>query len=151
MHGTLSSVRKKERWPVLRADRLKELWNDDRNLSAAVVSMKLSTEFKTKISRSAVLSKVARAGLVGRRQWGVNRGGRNPNGGVTHAVIPWPRHPDASKAFGAPVTVLGLTNETCRWPVGDPKKPDFIFCGAKPFGKFVYCECHARVAYPQIS
>lgn len=39
----------------------------------------------------------------------------------------------------------------CRWPIGDPKMPDFRFCGAeakadgddfKP-----YCEEHCRLAY----
>ena len=152
MHGAIGSVsRQKNRWTEGRSKRLRDLWDDSRNYSAAEVSEILSTEFRASISRNAVLSKIARLDLVGRRLWGINRGGRNRTGKATEKIAPWEPHPDASKAFGASVSLLGLTEATCRWPVGDPLTPEFTFCGAKPFRKFVYCECHARVAYPQIS
>lgn len=151
MHGTIDQVsRRKQRWTEGRSQRLKDLWDDPRNYSAAEVSQILSTEFHAAISRSAVLSKVARLDLVGRKQWGINRGGRNRTGKATHEVLPREPHPDSSKCLGAPVSLLGLNEATCRWPVGDPQKPDFAFCGAKPMRKFVYCECHCGVAYPQM-
>jgi len=45
------------------------------------------------------------------------------------------------------ITLLKLTSETCRWPVGDPLAADFCFCGHAPRENSSYCEFHARVAY----
>lgn len=40
-----------------------------------------------------------------------------------------------------------LTKTMCRWPVGDPKAPDFGFCGKDKVTGLPYCEGHARRAY----
>jgi GcrA cell cycle regulator len=45
------------------------------------------------------------------------------------------------------VTILNLTEQTCKWPVGDPGKPDFFFCGRKSDVGIPYCAFHARLAY----
>lgn len=45
------------------------------------------------------------------------------------------------------VTILSLTESTCKWPVGDPGKPDFFFCGRKSDVGIPYCAFHARIAY----
>ena len=45
------------------------------------------------------------------------------------------------------VTLMGLTPRTCRWPLGDPASPDFLFCGALPAPDCPYCARHARLAY----
>ena len=29
-------------------------------------------------------------------------------------------------------TILELTEDTCRWPIGDPGSTEFFFCGGKP-------------------
>jgi GcrA cell cycle regulator len=49
------------------------------------------------------------------------------------------------------LTLLELTEKTCKWPVGDPATPDFWFCGlpVKP-GK-PYCEAHVAVAFQPMS
>lgn len=41
-----------------------------------------------------------------------------------------------------------LKPHQCKWPIGDPRAPDFIFCGAprKP-GKGSYCAHHHKIAY----
>ncbi len=45
--------------------------------------------------------------------------------------------------------LIDLKNEHCRWPYGEPRKPDFFFCGA-PEADFaigrVYCRFHTRRA-----
>ncbi len=56
-------------------------------------------------------------------------------------------HPDAGKAFGTPRTLLELSDETCRWPVGDPGSPEFMFCGAAPFKAHPYCLAHCLIGY----
>ncbi|WP_075216429.1 GcrA family cell cycle regulator [Mongoliimonas terrestris] len=45
------------------------------------------------------------------------------------------------------VTILNLTEQTCKWPIGDPGRPDFFFCGRKSDSGIPYCAFHARVAY----
>jgi GcrA cell cycle regulator len=45
------------------------------------------------------------------------------------------------------VTILNLTENTCKWPVGDPGRPDFFFCGRKSDSGIPYCAHHARIAY----
>jgi GcrA cell cycle regulator len=49
------------------------------------------------------------------------------------------------------VTILNLTEQTCKWPVGDPGRPDFFFCGRKSDEGIPYCGYHARIAYPPSS
>lgn len=48
------------------------------------------------------------------------------------------------------VSLLELTEKTCKWPIGDPVSSDFHFCGrASDEGK-PYCDFHSRRAYHQI-
>lgn len=46
-----------------------------------------------------------------------------------------------------PATLLQLTDETCRWPIGDPHSADFAFCGAMPAIGHPYCGRHCDMAY----
>ncbi len=48
----------------------------------------------------------------------------------------------------APPTKNPFNGGGCVWPIGQPKEPDFRFCGAEPLvaGK-PYCEWHAKIAY----
>ena len=45
------------------------------------------------------------------------------------------------------LSLMELTERTCKWPIGDPATEDFWFCGlpVKP-GK-PYCEAHVSVAF----
>jgi GcrA cell cycle regulator len=40
-----------------------------------------------------------------------------------------------------------LTERTCKWPVGDPLKEDFHFCGCDSPDSSPYCSYHQRLAY----
>ncbi len=40
-----------------------------------------------------------------------------------------------------------LSERTCKWPVGDPLKDDFHFCGNDSPEASPYCSYHARLAY----
>ena len=49
------------------------------------------------------------------------------------------------------LTLMELTEKTCKWPVGDPATDDFWFCGlAVQTGK-PYCEAHVGVAFQPMS
>ncbi|MBD8553593.1 GcrA family cell cycle regulator [Rhizobium sp. CFBP 8762] len=40
-----------------------------------------------------------------------------------------------------------LTDRTCKWPIGDPLKEEFHFCGNDAPEASPYCSYHARLAY----
>lgn len=48
---------------------------------------------------------------------------------------------------GGNITILHLSDKTCRWPIGDPGAAGFCFCGHGPREGSPYCEYHARLAY----
>jgi GcrA cell cycle regulator len=45
------------------------------------------------------------------------------------------------------ITILHLSDKTCKWPIGDPGTEEFCFCGHNPRDGSPYCEYHARLAY----
>lgn len=45
------------------------------------------------------------------------------------------------------LTLMQLTEHTCKWPVGDPLSEDFYFCGADSGDSGSYCACHAKLAF----
>ncbi len=45
------------------------------------------------------------------------------------------------------VKLVDLKPTSCRWPEGDPKDPDFHFCGKEAVPGKSYCEEHCAVAY----
>ncbi|MBS7541034.1 GcrA family cell cycle regulator [Ancylobacter lacus] len=47
-------------------------------------------------------------------------------------------------------TILDLTEFSCRWPVGDPGKSDFYYCGSRTKTGLPYCAQHARIAYQPV-
>jgi GcrA cell cycle regulator len=45
------------------------------------------------------------------------------------------------------VTILELRDSMCRWPLGDPARPEFGFCGQRAATGLPYCGAHCRIAY----
>jgi GcrA cell cycle regulator len=43
-----------------------------------------------------------------------------------------------------------LTERTCKWPVGDPLKDDFHFCGHESPDASPYCSYHQKMAYQPV-
>ncbi len=43
------------------------------------------------------------------------------------------------------VPLIRLTERTCKWPLGDPLKEDFCFCGNDSPGHLAYCTFHQRL------
>jgi len=43
-------------------------------------------------------------------------------------------------------TLLDLESRDCRWPIGEPKQPDFHFCGDPQLPGHPYCAHHWRMA-----
>ncbi|MDQ0392573.1 GcrA family cell cycle regulator [Labrys monachus] len=48
------------------------------------------------------------------------------------------------------VTIMELREHMCRWPLGDPGREDFRFCGSRVGVQGPYCSHHAAIAYQPI-
>ena len=49
------------------------------------------------------------------------------------------------------LTLMELTERTCKWPIGDPATEDFWFCGLSSVPGKPYCEAHVGVAFQPMS
>lgn len=49
------------------------------------------------------------------------------------------------------LSLMELTERTCKWPVGDPATEDFWFCGLPTQTGKPYCEAHVNVAFQPMS
>jgi GcrA cell cycle regulator len=136
-------------WSEPRITTLRTLWLD--GLSASQIAKQLGG-----VTRNAVIGKVHRLGLGGRGA--PSAPGRAPR--ITSARSPRPRRasaraaprmpqqPRPSMAAPAPapegpglVTDMArLGAHACKWPIGDPKGPNFSFCGRHAAGR--YCAAH---------
>jgi GcrA cell cycle regulator len=49
------------------------------------------------------------------------------------------------------LSLMELTERTCKWPIGDPATDDFWFCGLPSVAGKPYCEAHVGVAFQPMS
>ncbi len=135
-------------WDSARVDLLKQLWAD--GLSASQIAEKLG-----EVTRNAVIGKVHRLGLSGRRQ-PRRTSPRRDRAGRVEMRKPAPRAPrytvTPERLPPAPaalmLSVAQLAAETCHWPFGDPLLPGFGFCGVRTApGHRPYCAHHAAIAF----
>ena len=49
------------------------------------------------------------------------------------------------------LSLMQLTERTCKWPVGDPATDDFWFCGLPTVPGKPYCDTHVAVAFQPMS
>lgn len=130
-------------WPEAKAEQLRVLWADGKS-SAAQIGAQLG------MGRNAILGKVHRMKLP---SYAINRSGpsqaeqrrarREQWAGQTvgDAITDLP--PDESPCA---VTILGLTDDACRWPIGIPSAL-MTYCGAERFKGLPYCSRHACLAF----
>jgi GcrA cell cycle regulator len=149
-------------WTDERVETLKKLWTD--GLSASQIAAELGG-----ITRNAVIGKVHRLGLAGRAKspssaaprprkarphphmLRVSRPATRGNTALAHVfdleIEAEPQFVDNVIPMGQRRSLLELTEETCRWPIGDPGHADFFFCGGQTLTSLPYCAYHSRVAY----
>jgi GcrA cell cycle regulator len=134
-------------WTDERVDQLKSLWAE--GLSASQIARVLGG-----VTRNAVISKVHRLGLAGRATTVRTKPQRISltrcplSYGPPLMPADWIAEPEPALAEdGAFMSVLTISDRTCRWPIGDPCDSDFHYCGRKPKEGKPYCEIHARRAY----
>ncbi len=49
------------------------------------------------------------------------------------------------------ISLMELTERTCKWPIGDPATENFWFCGLPVQAGKPYCEAHVGVAFQPMS
>ena len=155
-------------WTDERVEMLKKLWSD--GLSASQIAAELGG-----VTRNAVIGKVHRLGLSGRakspgspstiRPKRISRGGGystrisrkqkalvNSGHKISGAAY-LAENPVIDLVAPEPLklTLVQLTERTCKWPIGDPAEEDFHFCGHGCDENGPYCSYHARLAYQPIA
>jgi GcrA cell cycle regulator len=149
-------------WTDERVESLKKMWTD--GMSASRIAAELGG-----VTRNAVIGKVHRLGLSGRAKSPSSAAPR-PRKARSHSHLlrvsrpsirgntalaqayeldfePEPELVDNIIPLGQRRTILELTEETCRWPIGDPGSVEFFFCGGQTVSGLPYCSYHSRVAY----
>jgi GcrA cell cycle regulator len=139
-------------WTPERIEALTCLWND--GLPANQIAAKLG-----QVTRNAVIGKVHRLGLPGRKTTSRpprrtsprrNRAGRVSMRKPAPLLRSYPAAPDdlPPALAAAMLSVAQLTDATCHWPIGDPHGPGFGFCGARnAAGRQPYCAAHQRIGH----
>lgn len=131
-------------WSNDQIEFLKKLW-DDQSLSCRVIAGEINSQFGTSYSRNSVISKIHRLGLPMRiaRRHPVT-GDRLLNNERKRQAVTYRRRQSKPRLFlvvppeivdleipvGQRKTFQQLDNCHCRWPVGEPDKLGFFFCGA---------------------
>lgn len=118
-------------WTPENVEKLKELWAV--GLSITQIGHRLG------ITRNAVVGKAHRIGLSRRAAVMAKRAAPAASGAAA---------PAASAAMAPAGRIEAVTgNLPCKWPIGDPKSPDFHFCGAAALLNRPYCGAHCAEAY----
>ena len=135
-------------WSEPRITTLRTLWLD--GLSASQIAKQLGG-----VTRNAVIGKVHRLGLSGRgapsapgrtARISPPRPARPRRAVVRPSRVMAPPRPPVAASVTVPegpglVTDMArLAVHACKWPIGDPKSPDFSFCGRHADGR--YCVAH---------
>lgn len=135
-------------WTDDRIALLKKLWAEGR--TAAEIAKAIGGE----ITRNAVIGKAHRLKLASRSS-PITETERAAPAKVKKPAntqkVPAPRV-RAMPAAPVHINVKGikmvdLKERMCRFPLGDPKDPDFKFCGCTSAPGLPYCADHARIAY----
>jgi GcrA cell cycle regulator len=160
-------------WTDERVERLKTLWSE--GLSASQIAAELGGVTRNAVigkvhrlglsGRAKPQAQAARPAQAARHKPAApNRPAQSParparpitignvalkaDASPDEAPLPAPiRAADVEPLQFERVTILHLTEQTCKWPIGDPGRPDFFFCGRKSDSGVPYCAYHSRIAY----
>jgi GcrA cell cycle regulator len=139
-------------WTLDREDLLKKLHGE--GLSASQIATRITaTGFEC--TRNAVIGKANRMGLTGdgkprrkpKAQKPPHYGEQRKSAKLFLEAEPFTPGPELIVPENERRGIDGLTQEQCRWPIGDPQEKDFHFCNGSKFAGLPYCAHHAQRAY----
>lgn len=120
-------------WTDEKIEKLKKLWG--KGLTAS----QIAAEIGDGITRNAVIGKAHRLKLPSRP---------SPVKGAATPKVEKPEEPKKETPVEAKRTsLLELTEQTCKWPIGHPGDPDFYFCGKPSRPGVPYCREHCKMAF----
>jgi len=125
-------------WTDELIEQLKALWAE--GLTTGDIGKKLG------ISKNAVVGKAHRLGLKGRPS-PIKREASGSDSTSPETPAAKPRAKAKAVEPKKIKSLVDLSAHTCRWPIGDPKEPNFHFCGANAMAGKPYCAEHAAIAY----
>ena len=138
-------------WTEERIAQLRSLW--EQGLSASQIGLRIAK------TRSAVLGKVHRLALPTRPPPTKPHQATKAPAAAPRQVPPRqapkrqrpPRTttpiPDAQALPAASEPPRQVAGDGCAWPIGEPRRPGFRFCGAERQPGRSYCAGHVRIAY----
>ncbi|GGC70557.1 GcrA family cell cycle regulator [Chelatococcus reniformis] len=145
-------------WTDERVGRLVRMW------SAGFSARQIADDMGD-VTRNAVLGRVHRMGLkspkppraaaatAAKRKRAAPTATAKPFPQTAHPR-PFPQHPRPAPICepvqpppAGGVTIMDLTPNICRWPFGEPRQPDFRFCGGGTRQGVPYCRDHMLAAY----
>jgi hypothetical protein len=144
-------------WNMEKTQVVQELWPKH---SASVIAFMISRQFREACTRNSVAGISFRLGLC-------NKSGKvaghlpefNIRDGKPRPRMSKPKpapvfmsradgHRNGEPAIQCPCQIIDLESYNCRWPFGDPQKPEsFYFCGAIAAEDSPYCPSHHEKAY----
>lgn len=137
-------------WSEPRVERLRRLIAERQ--SSGSIARTLSKEFGQGVSRCAIIGKAHRLKLQLNGKTTKPKDGakpvRKPRQRKPRIVLPPPPPPPPEPVEPSSLrcSLLELTSTSCRWPIGDPQRKDFCFCGA-PAPERPYCAEHTKRAF----
>jgi len=127
-------------WNLNSISKLKRLWKKGA-ISTSEIGDKLG------VTKNAVVGKAHRLGLDARKNKVIKKIKRKkakPKILEKKTVLPKKSKKTQKKNT---LGLMDLKNDMCHWPMGDPRDPDFSFCGAKTVNGKPYCLRHCTDAY----
>ncbi|MBN1783351.1 MAG: hypothetical protein JW812_00085 [Alphaproteobacteria bacterium] len=149
-------------WTINSISKLKKLW--DKGISTSEIGTKLG------FSKNAIVGKAHRLGLKSRSNTVIKKIKRKKvptpkvqiespapiesqtikNVERDSSVLQSTPIITKTKSSGKKIKIIemmDLKKDMCRWPLGDPRHPDFSFCGEPTFKNKPYCLTHCTEAY----
>lgn len=123
-------------WTKQQTERLRQLVK--KNIPAGQIAADLKV-----FTRNAVIGKIYRLGLSKPRPPPRDKDSSGAVKSLSEGILRQ-KKPLLKKQL---LTVLDLTDKTCKWPIGEPGTVAFHFCGATPVSGFPYCDKHVANAY----
>ena len=121
-------------WTESRVALLRKMWAE--GYSASQCAAQLGG-----VTRNACIGKIHRIGMKGRAE-----PNRRLHSFKRARIVP--RADGELQPICPTLTIQGLTNFTCRYPIGDPQDADFGFCGRTCNNvENPYCVQHHKLAY----
>ena len=137
-------------WAIEAIEQLKHYILDCK-YTAGEAGWRLSKEFGREYSRNAVIGQCYRRGISLENKTIVSHSSsykpKKPYQQRFKEKLPPKQADPKTEVTDFRCTLMQLTNETCRWPIGEPAAKDFCFCGAFPVRGLPYCAYHCSMAY----